>query len=193
MSCPMEVPSRLWSSWVILGPFTPFTQKGPGSSKIILDSYADQRYTVLMYNNRVYGSKYDSKLSTKEIAAKIRQDIKAAIKAGQLPQGLKVSVRYDHFSGGTSIDCRVTAWPVGFGWINPEWVMLTKDDPCRYHAVARYTEQAKAVIDHLKSIHDAYNHDGSDSMIDHFDVKYYGGVDVDWTLEGPAVERICKE
>jgi hypothetical protein len=140
---------------------------------------------------RVYGTKYNQKLSSKEIAAVIRQDIKDAIRKRQLPQGLKVSVRYDHFSGGSSIDAHITAWPDGFMWLNPDWVVLNKEHPHQYHAnVPRLTAQAKAIVDKLTVIHGAYNHDGSDSMTDHFDVKYYGNVDVNWELERPEAERV---
>ena len=143
---------------------------------------------------RSYGSRYDEKLSTKEIAAKIRQNIKAHVATGALPQGLKVSVRYERFSGGTSIDTRVTAWPEGFLWLNPQWVLSTKEssNQSTSHQLNRYTEQARKVIETLKAIHDAYNHDDSDAMVDHFDVKYYGNVDVDWELEKPEMERVYK-
>jgi hypothetical protein len=142
---------------------------------------------------RTYGAKYDSKLSSKEIAAVIRQNIKNAIATGKLPKGLKVSVRYDHFSGGTSIDARITAWPEGFMWLNPDWCVLNTERPDQAHpSTPRYTKQGKTVLEALKEIHGSYNHDGSDSMVDHFDVKYYGAVDVDWELEKPECERVYK-
>lgn len=144
-------------------------------------------------SERIYGSKYNDKLSNKEIAAAIRQDIKTAIAKRKLPAGLKVSVRYDRFAGGSSIDMSVTAWPENFMWLNPDWVVLNKEQPHQYHErLPRYTEQATAVLDDLKKMHDAYNHDGSDSMTDHFDVKYYGSVNVDWQLERPEAERVYK-
>ena len=142
---------------------------------------------------RIYGTKYDDKLSNKEIAATIRQDIKAAIAKGGLPKGLKVSVRYDRFAGGSSIDATITAWPENFVWLNPNWVVHNREHPNQFHDnVPRYTDQAKDIIEKLTAIHGAYNHDGSDSMTDHFDVKYYGHVNVDWELEGPEKERIYK-
>jgi hypothetical protein len=142
---------------------------------------------------RVYGGKYDSKLSSKEIAVLIRQDIKNAIAKGQLPKGLKVSVRYDHFSGGSSIDASVTAWPEDFMWLNPDWCVLNTEQPNQHHdRVPRYTKQAQNIIDKLTAIHGAYNHDGSDSMTDHFDVKYYGNVSVNWELDRPECERVYK-
>ena len=140
---------------------------------------------------RVYGSKYSGKLSNKEIAAAIRQDIKNAIATGKLPKGLKVSVRYEHFSGGSSIDASITAWPENFMWLNPDWVVMNHEHQDQYHDnVPRYTEQAKKIIEKLTEIHGAYNHDGSDSMTDHFDVKYYGHVNVDWELENPEKKRV---
>ena len=142
---------------------------------------------------RIYGTKYNDKLSNKEIAAAIRQDIKATIAKGRLPKGLKVSVRYDRFAGGSSIDAVITAWPENFVWLNPNLVVLNREHPNQFHDnVPRYTDQAKDIIEKLTAIHGAYNHDGSDSMTDHFDVKYYGHVNVDWELEGPEKERIYK-
>ena len=142
-------------------------------------------------SERSYGVKYNDKLSNKEIAAAIRQDIKNAIAKGKLPKGLKVSVRYDRFAGGSSIDATITAWPDGFMWLNPDWVVANREHEDRYQDnVPRYTAQAKAIIDKLTEMHGAYNHDGSDSMVDHFDVKYYGHVNVDWELENPEKLRV---
>jgi transcription antitermination factor NusG len=145
-----------------------------------------------MSPERDYGRKYDSKLSNKEIASRIRQDVKNAISKRKLPNGLKVSVRYQSYSGGSSIHLNVTAWPPGFNWLNPAWVKLIVAEPHRYHEVERYTPKAKEILKKLEEIHGAYNHDGSDSMSDHFDVKYYGAVDVDCFLEQPEVERVWK-
>jgi hypothetical protein len=39
------------------------------------------------------------------------------------------------------------------------------------------TEEAMAAKMTLERIHGAFNHDGSDSMVDYFDVNYYGHVD----------------
>lgn len=145
-------------------------------------------------SERVYGAKYDKNISSKEVAARVRNDIKAAIKTGELPEGLKVSVRYEGFSGGTSVRASITAWPKDFLWLNPQWVIANKENPDRYQdRTPRYTKKGQKVIDTVESIRDAYNHDGSDSMTDHFDVKYYGSTDVWWELERPEAIRLYEE
>jgi hypothetical protein len=141
-------------------------------------------------SDRVYGKKYDAKITSKEVAVRIRQDIKTAIVAGRLPKGLKVSVRYEHYSGGSSIDLKVTAWPEGFSWLSPEWCIANTEHQDQYQDMPRYTDEAKVVMETLKGIHEAYNHDGSDIMTDYHDVKYHGMVSVDWELEKPECQRI---
>lgn len=57
-----------------------------------LDVGVIKRYLLIM-TNRTEGAKYNRNLSTTEIAKLIRADIMTAIKAGQLPKGIKVGVR----------------------------------------------------------------------------------------------------
>lgn len=138
-------------------------------------------------SNEFKGSKYEAtkRLSTPEISKLIREDIKSAKKRGQLPAGLKVSVRSDSFSGGSSIDIRITAIPEGQQLFNPEWAEAT-DNGRRYNerGLQRYTKAVQGWIDLLKEIHRSYNRDNSDSMSDYFSVNFYGDVTVDWKLEG---------
>ncbi|MGX1886305.1 hypothetical protein [Streptomyces sp. NPDC055287] len=90
-----------------------------------------------------------------------------------MPKQIKVSVRTDYFSGGSSIDVRVYNLPEkGWGhiqetdmWGVPRWVP---------------GPELNAILTALKEIHGAYNFDGSDSMVDYFHVNYYGQVEVDW-------------
>ncbi|MFI5864547.1 hypothetical protein [Streptomyces sp. NPDC051546] len=143
-----------------------------------------------------YGSRYEQvkHLSTTEIAKRIRADIKLARKVeaklgtetgsevavtdslaalATMPKKIKVSVRTDYFSGGSSIDVRVYNLPEkGWGyieetdmWGKPRWV----EGP-----------ELSAILTALKEIHRAYNFNGSDSMVDYFHVNYYGQVEVDW-------------
>lgn len=153
---------------------------------------------------RTYGESYDDKLSTKEIAARIRKDIKQAIAAGELPGGCRdYSVRYRSFSGGSSID--ITVKRAAYTIERPE---VTRADPREADTVTRglggwMTDGASAVIDRLKKIHDAYNHDGSDTMSDYWDVNYYGHAEFDWQLVdkqrefvrsiGPGVRLVAKD
>jgi hypothetical protein len=143
-----------------------------------------------------YGEKYEEvkNLSTTEIAARIRADIKLARKVeaklgapagaevavvdglgalAAMPKTIKVSVTRDYFSGGSSIDVRIYNLPEkGWGyvretdnWGQPRWVP---------------NAELRGIIKALETIHGWYNFDGSDAMVDYFNVNYYGGVDVDW-------------
>ena len=146
-------------------------------------------------SERVYGAKYEKDLGTVEIAARFRADVKAAIAAGDLPKGLKLSVTVDKYSGGSSIRVAVKAAPfrvMSAAYILDEeqarWTFADGDG--RVGHVKRYAwHTRKAVILHerLTAMLAAYNHDGSDSMTDHFDVKFYVHVDVGGELE--RVER----
>lgn len=137
-------------------------------------------------DNRWYGAKYDHdyRLSTVDIAKLIRQDIKVARKVAKMaatpgsiavadpiadaPAEIKFSVRSQYFSGGSSIDIHIVGIPAAWGW-------ETREDRYGY-MTEMATAPLAALARELKSIMDAYNHDGSDSQFDHFDVRFYGSV-----------------
>ena len=102
----------------------------------------------------------------KDIAADIRADIKAAKKAGDLPADLKVSVRTRLYSGGGAIDVTLSGWDRDRIWDENDYYGLTSE--------------ARAVQLHVDAIRRAYNRDASDSMVDYFEVTYYGSADWDW-------------
>lgn len=127
--------------------------------------------------NERRGPKYEARLSTKEVAARVRKEIRTAIKTGELPKGLKVSVRYESFAGGSAIRVAVTAWQGG-RILNPERLRLEWEDPHAYvtdRDCPRYTPEATALLEKLSSYAEAYKRDNSDSMSDYFDVNFYGG------------------
>lgn len=138
---------------------------------------------------RKYGEKYASTQGLKrpEIAKLIREDIKAAVKAGTLPKG-RYSVRTESYSGGGSIDITVSD-VVGIPIVNLDRLRWHRDNPhatygCEPANVRdRYTPEMREVIAKLERIHGSYNYDGSDSMADYYDVRYYGTVTVDCTWE----------
>ncbi|MDG3443712.1 hypothetical protein [Nitrospirillum amazonense] len=132
--------------------------------------------------NETRGSKFEAtrNLSHKEIAARIRQDIKDAQKAGRLPQTVKASVRFSLFSGGASVDVTINALPPGMVVWNPEyvaWVNQSRGAPnYRFAGKEMYSPEYGAVLSVLEAIHNAYNRDNSDSSSDYFDRRYYGDV-----------------
>lgn len=139
--------------------------------------------------NETRGSKYDATrdLSLVEIAKRMREDIKLAIKAGQIPGGLKVAVRVRHHN---AIDMRVTAAPAGMTLWNPAFLRWLDEDQRSSRFIPfngdRYAPAFNVVMDALKSIRSAYNRDNSDSMSDYFDVRYYGDVGMDGQFERDA-------
>lgn len=169
---------------------------------------------------RSHGYKYDEggNLPTVQIAKLIRADIKTAISEGLLPARWTYTVRSHSFSGGSSIDVGVKncadAWMPcpgykigtkhdlpGGGWTatgcGNVWCKvggLHKDLPgAEEHDVL--TEEALAATMTLERIHSAYNHDGSESMVDYFDVNYYGtvGFQTSWSARFEADEKARKQ
>lgn len=128
---------------------------------------------------RHYGSKYDRNLTTTQIAKLLREGIKDAIKKGRLPKG-KYSVRTEYFSMGSSID--VTIKDIEIPFLNPERVLHGEgrhDEPRR----SIYSVEGAQVLDTLKSLAWQWNHDGSDTMTDYFDVNFYFNAKFDWEME----------
>lgn len=134
-------------------------------------------------DHRVYGEKYDKvrNLGVVEIAKFMRADIKLALKVAKattepgalatfdafatIPESIKITVRTRHH---TSIDIVVRNIPDEWGWTEET------DNWGRKRAVP--APALKALAQELKTIHRAYNYDGSDISTDYFDVNYYGGV-----------------
>ncbi|MFF3256984.1 hypothetical protein ACFYWP_39790 [Actinacidiphila glaucinigra] len=144
-----------------------------------------------------YGAKYEQVkgLSLTDIAKIIREDIKLARKVDQqmsspgavaiidaltplaaMPKQIKVSVRTDYFSGGGAIRVKVYNLPDGWGFVRKRDHRSGRDEWVPSPAFQK-------VLDALKEIHGAYNYDGSDAQVDHFNVNYYGQVTWDWREE----------
>ncbi len=107
---------------------------------------------------------------TKDIAADIRADIKAAKKNGELPSELKASVKTRLFAGGSAIDVSLSGW-------TGEMIYAPSED-----GYFKQTPAAQEVKDKLEAIRGAYNRNASDSMVDYYEVTYYGGTNWDWRI-----------
>jgi len=116
-----------------------------------------------------YGSKYEQGLDISEIAKKVRQDIKAAVKAGDLPK-IKASVRIKRYSGGQSLSIEVKEYAYE---LRREASDMEK---AMYRVESVYSDQRKAVDAALEAIAKAYNFDGSDMASDYFHVNFYVNV-----------------
>lgn len=136
-------------------------------------------------DRRTYGAKYDhaQTMDISDIARLIREDIKLARKVakktaepgalatidalGNAPAQVKFGVRISRFSGGCALDIKIKNVPADW------WTERTDD---RGDAGKFATPALKALAAELRSIMDAYNHDGSDLLTDYFDVRFYGHV-----------------
>ncbi len=119
-------------------------------------------------------------LDTTQIAARIREDIKVAVQAGELPKA-KYSVRTDKYSMGSSITVVASSLP--FDVLHPDafvvepganWVAF---DRARYRS--RFTAAAQAVEQKLNAIVDAYHWDRSDSMTDYYNERFARDVKIE--------------
>lgn len=136
-------------------------------------------------DRRAYGAKYDSRLTTAQIAALVRAQIKLARKLakqsagedgsvklpdpiGDAPVEIKFSVRSERFAGGSAISIEIMNEP-------HEWAWEMRED--RYGIVMEMATPAmRALVDALADLMRAYNFDGSDVQTDYFDVNFYGSV-----------------
>ncbi len=110
---------------------------------------------------------------TAQIAKLIREDIKAAVKKGELPKAT-YSVRTDKYSMGSSIDVVVSKLP--FPVINADAYRVDREatyatfDSSRFRS--RFTPRAQEVERKLEAIVDAYHWDRSDSMTDYHNERF---------------------
>ena len=136
-----------------------------------------------------YGAKYNRSLNLVQIAALLRAEIKVSRFLGALPPdgtlavpdpvadapaGIKVSVT-SSYKGRGSIRITVKNVPKDWGWCRG----VDYRDPWETERWLP-TQALQNLLDALESLRQAYNYDGSDAMVDHFDTNYYGGTDVDW-------------
>lgn len=122
-----------------------------------------------------FGSKQRGYSLTAEIAAKIRADIRQAIKDGHLPCICRVSVRKVRCS---RLDVDILALP--FNPYNPERVALdTRRGGGDWLHTPIFTPAGRRVLDILEAIVDQYRYDHSDSMTDYFDSNFWRFVGID--------------
>jgi len=133
-----------------------------------------------MYERR-YGYLYKEAgdASNTEVAKMIRRDVKLACEEGLLPTRWTYSVRSDGLSVDLDVRDCADAWQECDGMNCHNVWCSARNDPQYAHAATPHkvlTEEAKAARMTLDRIHGAYNHDGSEIMVDYFDVRYYGHV-----------------
>lgn len=153
--------------------FTIWSQKPESNNN------SETKETATQYRRNFYteygwqGVRYDRDLSTKEIAARVREYGK-----NQWPQ-YKFSIRTEYFAGGSAIHLALVSGP------EAAFLEGTEENEKGYITIHRnfdriegMTEIVKHVINDMNDFMDSYNYDDSDSMIDYFSTNFYTHVSV---------------
>jgi hypothetical protein len=130
--------------------------------------------------DRFTGSKYNPDVrNVAEIAKLVRADIKTAIKAGELPVGLKTSVRIERYSMGQSIRISITACP-GLTIVPVERIAAEIERPHVHLEGPWQTEEARAIEKRLERLLNAYNRGEYESETDYCNELFHASVDFDY-------------
>ena len=141
------------------------------------------------------GAKYQKGRTIAEIKRLLVADIKAAIKAGQLPQGTyKVSARQGRGTGHDRIEVAIAGLAI-VSAMNParrQWMVEHggRDDGFFGY---RLSDEAREVVRTVQAMVDAYGYDRSDSMTDYFDFAFSSSVDVDIRREYELAEQAGRQ
>lgn len=115
------------------------------------------------------GGRYTGYRPYADINKDIRADIKRAIKAQHLPADITYSVTGESYSGGQSIRIEIR------GLRDSQVRAPRPQEPGENIRPTEYlrTPAAAELERRLRALGEAYNHDNSNSMVDHFDTMYY--------------------
>lgn len=142
------------------------------------------------------GSRYVSGRDLAEVAADVRRDIAASIKAGDLPAGVRCSVRLSRYSMGQSLDIKITALPAD---ILIHSIRRIRDDIERPHApitAPHRSANATRLVAALEGIAARYNHVRGERSTFHLSVTFDTDLsNLHWreiraALEGAGVVRL---
>lgn len=133
-----------------------------------------------IHRNPNAGPKWQSGHDVATTAKMIRADIKAAIASHHLPAGT-YSVRISRFSGGQSLDVRISGLP--FVVLSRERIARGVLEPHAYPSGPLWSDVGAEVLRRVERIVGAYNRDQSDTQTDYFDVDFYGHVSFDGSWE----------
>jgi hypothetical protein len=188
-------PKKITKVWIALAPGDTYTvrfYRGRGVNLAVVAEhegvYVDQLHDIIEHETglytrlarrqaTVYGHKYSRELGGAEIAAFIRNDIKEAVRRGELPRA-KYSARLQRFAGGKSIT--ITYADVPFDLFNPEFLKFEIETRGhKFYEGDRFSLERKDLEKKLTEIANAYNYDGSDIQSDYFHVNFYLRVHAD--------------
>ena len=128
-------------------------------------------------NENSTGTKYAATkdMDIKDIAKLVRSDIKASIKAGQIPAG-KYGVKISRYSMGQSMDVTITDVDIQIYNVEKVYAEERRENT---DGMSWYSEEGRAVLKTVQGILDAYNFDKSKMIEDYHHQKFYGNVTYD--------------
>jgi hypothetical protein len=133
-------------------------------------SYADT-----MYADTFVGSKADQLHDAAEISRAVKKELVSMQKAGQFPAEIKFSVKSSKFAGGQSVEVVISGWNSEQVW-KEEW-----SEP--YSRMLKIMlPEAKAIQEKAEAVRNQYNREAINSMIDYFNVNYYGRAEWSWKI-----------
>ena len=138
------------------------------------------------------GKKYDSELSTKDVAKIVRGDIKKARTSGEILDagGQTYSVRVD----GNSINIHLKDIPEGVDLYSEKWKEAIRNDTQgSLMAMDQYSDVVKDTLSKIETMLKQYQKYEKDSMTDYFNFSFYDTVAVDYALKKRETERIKNE
>lgn len=115
------------------------------------------------------GSNYESGMTMKEIAKRIRTTLKEKYPT------TKFSVTVQHYSGGATLHLSVMESDVKMFLPEKE---LTNYSPNKYYIEKDeiLTDEGKQMMAFVTKLVSSYNYDDSDSMSDYYDVNFYSEI-----------------
>lgn len=126
-----------------------------------------------------YGSKYAEALTVTEIAARVRAEVRKAVKdhtLGELPEGLRLGVTSERGIGASITIVLKSA--------DDQWLLADRPDVPGLKCISA---AAKALGSKLHAILYAYNFDGNDLRSDYINQRFHASVE---TEHGTLIPRI---
>ena len=131
-------------------------------------SYADT-----MYADTFVGSKVGELYDAAEISRAVKKELVAMQKAGQFPVEIKFSVKSSKFAGGQAVEVSISGWQKEQIW-KEEWSQPYSQ------MINVMLPEAKEIEEKAEAVRNQYNREAINSMIDYFQVTYYGRAEWDW-------------
>jgi hypothetical protein len=134
-----------------------------------------QNYTGYGWEGSAY--KKTKNMRTSDVAKLIKKELKEKF------PNWKFSVKTELYSGGSSINVRITSLP--YNPLNPNY------DFNRYGSHV-YIEKFEQDLKKAESVGNKYRYSDSDAMIDYFSTNFYYFVDLDWELRNEFEKELKK-